>query len=297
MNMILALDIGGTFIKWAAADGYELIRQGKTPTPQESLEDLMTAVRCIMEENSDLEITGLAVSYPGMEDPDTGNMVPFGALTYGLNKPVRKIFEAEFGLPVSLENDGRLAALAETQTGSLKDVSTGYVLVIGTGIGGAYVDHGRIDSGRHGYAGQISLFLTKDIRKNGLEAIWCAQNAMPPFLKKAAEELGQEVNGEAFMKLVREGNETAVRLLDEYMNDFTNVLFSLQMLYDPERFVIGGGISADELFIETMQRKYEELYKSLNLEVGHADIVPCRYRNTSNIIGALTLFYSQHSDR
>lgn len=294
--MILALDIGGTFIKWAAADGYELVRQGKLPTPQESLEDLLRSIRCIMEENSDLDFSGLAVSYPGMEDPNTGNMVPFGALTYGLNKPVRKIFEEEFRMPVSMENDGRLAALAETQAGSLMDVSTGYVLVIGTGIGGAYVDHGRIDPGRHGYAGQISLFLTKDIRKNGLDAIWCSQNAMPPFLKKASEELGQEVNGETFMKLVRQDNETALRLLDEYMNEFTNVLFSLQMLYDPERFVIGGGISADELFIETMQRKYEELYESLHLEVGHADIVPCKYRNTSNIIGALTLFYAQHSE-
>jgi len=69
------------------------------------------------------------------------------------------------------------------------------------------------------------------------------------------------------------------------------------MLYDPERFVIGGGISADELFIETMQKKYEELYESLHLSVGHADIVPCRYRNTSNIVGALSLFYSQHKER
>jgi hypothetical protein len=62
-------------------------------------------------------------------------------------------------------------------------------------------------------------------------------------------------------------------------------------------FAIGGGIRADETFIETMQRKYEELYESLHLEVGHADIVPCRYRSTSNIIGALTLFYSQHPER
>ena len=293
--MILALDIGGTFIKWAAAQEYELLRQGKIPTPQESLEDLLKAVRSIMEENSDLHFTGMAVSYPGMEDPKTGNLVPFGALTYGLNKPVRKIFEEEFNLPVSLENDGRLAALAETKAGSLKDVSCGYVLVIGTGIGGAFVKDGKIDDGGHGYAGQISLFLTKDIRKNGLGAIWASQNAMLPFLKKASDELGMNVSGESFMKLVREGNEKAAALLDEYMNEFTNVLFSLQMLYDPERFVIGGGISADELFIETMQRKYEELYESLNLNVAHADIAACRYRNTSNIIGALSLYYSEHS--
>ncbi len=292
--MILALDIGGTFIKWAAAEGYELLKQGKMPTPQDSLESLLDAIWGIIETNSEYSFEGLAVSYPGMEDPETGNLVPFGALKYGLNKPVRKIMEETFHMPVSLENDGRLAALAETETGSLRGVDSGYVLVIGTGIGGAYVKDGKIDCGRHGYAGQISLFLTKDIRKNGLASIWSADCAMPGLLAKAEEALGKDMNGEEFMKLVKAGNEKAAGVLNEYMDAFTNVLFTLQMLYDPERFVIGGGISADELFISTMQNKYEELYSMLNLNVGHADIVPCRYRNTSNIIGALTLYYREH---
>ena len=293
--MILALDIGGTFIKWAAAEGYDLKETGKFPTPQDSLEYLTDAVKEIMNSHPEMKFEGLAVSYPGMEDPETGYLVPFGALTYGLGKPVRKVFEATFGLPVSFENDGRLAAYAESRIGNLQGIRSGYVLVIGTGIGGAYVRNGRIEAGSHGYGGQISLFLTDDIRRNGLNAIWSAHCGMPGFLAKAKQRMQKEdLDGEILMKLVREKDEQACGLLDEYMNEFTNVLFTLQMVLDPERFVIGGGISRDDLFIESMRNKYEEIYRMYSLDVKHADIMPCRFHNTSNIMGALALYYDEH---
>lgn len=208
---------------------------------------------------------------------------------------MRKMLEERFHLPVSFENDGRLAALAEAELGALRGIESGYVLVIGTGIGGAFVKNGKVENGYHGYGGQISLYLVDDIRKQKLNAIFSAHNGMPGFLVHAAEELGErEISGEAFMAMVKEGNLKAAALLDEYMDAFTNVLFSLQMLLDPQRFVIGGGISADTLFMETMQRKYEEIYEMFGITVPHADIVSCKYRNTSNIIGALALYYKEH---
>ena len=293
--MILALDVGGTFIKWAAAEGYELKRQGKVPTPQDTFDHFLQAIQQIMDENNDLGFEGIAMSYPGMEDPVTKTLVPFGALTYGLNQPVRQMIEDAFHLPLSFENDGRLAALAEARLGNLKGIDRGYVLVIGTGIGGAYVKDGKIDIGSHGYAGQISLFLIDDLRKKGLSSIWSASCGMPGFLANAKEQLGMEtLDGETFMSLVREGNPIAVRCLDAYMDRFTNVLFSLQMLEDPDRFVIGGGISADDLFIKTMQRKYEELYTMFGITAKHADIVACKYHNTSNLLGALVLYDQEH---
>lgn len=178
---------------------------------------------------------------------------------------------------------------------SRQGIRSGYVLVIGTGIGGAYVRNGRIEAGSHGYGGQISRFLTDDIRRNGLNAIWSAHCGMPGFLAKAKQRMQKEdLDGEILMKLVREKDEQACGLLDEYMNEFTNVLFTLQMVLDPERFVIGGGISRDDLFIKFMRNKYEEIYRMYSLDVKHADIMPCRFHNTSNIMGALALYYDEH---
>lgn len=295
--MILALDIGGTFIKWAVADGYELIVKGKVPTPRDSFESLINAIRNILEQNQAYDIKGTAVSYPGMADPQTGKLVPIGALDYGFHLPVEKMLEKALGMHVSLENDGRLAALAEAESGSLKGVDSGYMLVVGTGIGGAYVKNGKVETGSHGYAGQASLILMGDIRTQGLSTLFSSRTGMAAFLISAAEQMNREsISGEEFMALVKSGDQKATALFDQYMNDFTNTLFTLQMLFDPEVFVIGGGISADEYYISSMQEKYEELYEMFRLALPHAEIRPAVYRNDANIMGALSLFYSQHGD-
>ncbi len=45
-----------------------------------------------------------------------------------------------------------------------------------------------------------------------------------------------------------------------------------------------------------MQKKYEELYEMFHLTLPHAEIRPAVYRNDANIMGALSLFYTQHGD-
>lgn len=296
--MILAFDIGGTFIKWAIAEDYTLLRKGKVQTPRESFDELVNTLRTVLKENSEFEISGIAVSYPGMADPSTGRLVPIGALTYGFNQPVKKMLEDALGLPVSLENDGRLAALAEVRLGCLKDVNSAYVLVVGTGIGGAYVRNKTVETGTHGYAGQASLILVNDLRAKGLDAIFSSHTGMHDFLEHASEVLEKEnLSGEEFMAMVKDGHETANELFEQYMNAFTDVLFTLQMLLDPEVFAIGGGISADEYYIRAMQEKYEEIYNMFHLELPHAQIRPCQFRNDANILGALCLFYDEHDKR
>ena len=108
--MVLALDIGGTFIKWALADGYELVRQGKIETPKDALASLTAAIQEIPAENSGQTITGLAVSYPGMCDPATGLVIPIGSLEYIKGVPLQQRLEEALALPMVMENDGRCAA-------------------------------------------------------------------------------------------------------------------------------------------------------------------------------------------
>ena len=293
--MILALDIGGTFIKWAVADGYELSRQGKVKTPRDTLDSLIDAIRKLLSENSGESITGLAVSYPGMCAPSTGIVLPIGSLEYIKGIPLQRELEEALSLPMVLENDGRCAAIAEARLGNLRGVHSGYVLVIGTGVGGSYVRDGEILRGSHGYAGQISLMLTGELRTNGLDALLASQIGMEGLLKRAADALNcPGITGEKFMELVEQGNPAAEKVFDDCMNLFSCQLFSLQMLYDPERFLIGGGISANGRYVGALREKYEELYNLYQLNIPRADILPCKFRNTSNLMGALALYYDQY---
>lgn len=290
--MILAVDIGGTFVKWGVADGYELVRQGKKETPKDSMDSLIKTIQGILNEQKEYPIEGLAVSYPGMTDPRTGIAVPIGSLEYLKGSRIEDELKKAFPMPVVMENDGRCAAIAEAKHGNLRGISRGYVIVIGTGLGGSFVLDGQVLTGSHGYAGQISLLMNGDVRSQGLGALLSTKLGMTGFVERGAKYLEMpQLNGEKLMELVEAGDPKAVGLLDEYMNLFSEKLFSLQMLLDPERFLIGGGISQNAVFMKRMQDKYEEIYQMFHLELPHAEILPCKFRNTAGMIGALSIFY------
>ncbi|MBR4455688.1 MAG: ROK family protein [Solobacterium sp.] len=289
---ILTVDVGGTFIKWAEADGYQLKASGKVPTPKNSFQKFTeTLDQLVLEHHPE----GIAFSLPGTMDPETGIIRQGGALQYNNDVNLIQICRERYSLPSSIENDARCAALAEAETGELKACRYGIVLVIGTGIGGALVSHGEILRGTHGYAGEFSIMLKGSLKKEGTSAFFSSSCGMADFTKKFQKELNDEsLNGEAFMKLVKAGNEDAVRLFDEYTDVFADQLFSLQMIYDPERFVIGGGISADAFFVKSIAGKFDSLFGLFPFPVAHADVRACSHANSSNLIGALVNYYRRN---
>lgn len=50
---------------------------------------------------------------------------------------------------------------------------------------------------------------------------------------------------------------------------------------------IGGGISAQPLLIELINKNLDEIYEHLGFDVYHPEIVACKFRNDANLIGAL----------
>ena len=96
----------------------------------------------VVVEKYQKQIEGIAVSMPGMLDSRKGYCVTGGMLAYFSEVPVVQLLEQRYKLPVTIENDGKCAALAEKWKGSLKDCRNGAVVVLGTGVGGGIIiDH------------------------------------------------------------------------------------------------------------------------------------------------------------
>ncbi|MBE6122383.1 MAG: ROK family protein [Erysipelotrichaceae bacterium] len=289
---ILAVDVGGTFIKWASADEYTFLKSGKAETPRTCFEDFINKIEELVNE---YHPEGIAFSLPGTMDPETGFISQGGALQYNNGKNLIEECRTRFHLPASIENDARCAALSEAETGALRDTDFGIVLVIGTGIGGAFVHNGQILRGSHGYAGEMSLFLAGSLKKEGTGAFFSSRCAMADFTKTFRKQLGCEtMTGEEFMKLVRENDSAAVRLFDEYTDEFANALFSIQMMYDPARIVIGGGISEDAFYIQSIRDKFEAMFAIFPFPISRAQICACSNANNANLTGALANYYRRH---
>ena len=79
-------------------------------------------------------------------------------------------------------------------------------------------------------------------------------------------------------------------MLDDALADLADALLSLQFLLDPQRFVIGGGISANPTYMAHLTTAYEKAFATLPFQAPHAEVVAARFRNDANLLGALVHF-------
>ena len=293
---ILAIDVGGTDIKYALMDRERKIyEQGKVPTPHDGLEDYLSTLESIFRKYDG--VSGIAMSVPGVIDMDKGICHNGGALLYIKEFPLADELGKRCGVPVTVMNDAKAAALAEVGSGVLSDVDDGIVILFGTGIGGALVKDKKLHCGKHQSAGEFSNILIGEELKQ--ESLWAWHSSVLTLCAKAAQVKGvapEEMNGVKVFDLAEAGDPDILQVLDEFTLEIAKMISNLQFIYDPERFAIGGGISSRPIFIETI-RKYVNLIGSQYPEgVPTAQIEACRYRNDANLIGALENFMDRYPE-
>ena len=283
---ILVIDVGGTFIKFAVMnEKAEILERGKIPTPMEGHEEFINQIVGIYK---NVEVEGIALSLPGVIDSERGICITSGALQYNDKRNIVEELEKICGVKVTIENDAKCAALAEAKIGSLADVEDGFVMVFGTGVGSAFIKNHEVHSGKHFSAGEISfsIFNGEPFYK------FCG---VPALLKEYAQikNLSNEVSGEEFFSAVAEKEKDALACLDKFTRNVAVQIFNIQLLFDVEKFAIGGGISVQEIFINSIRENLEKVYDSCEIDFPRVEVVPCKFRNDANLVGALYRWLSR----
>lgn len=295
----LVLDVGGSAIKYALMnEKAEFFEKGQVPTPMDSIESFIDTIGGIYDQYKD-GIEGIAMSMPGRIDSDRGYAHSGGVLLYNYDKDIVSILRKRCPVPITIENDGKCAALAEAWMGSLADCNDGIVVVLGTGVGGGIIKDKKLHRGRHFTAGEFSYIFTNNPTYEGeYSEIWGGQAGSKGLLipvssvKKIPLE---ELDGHKVFKMANDGDQEVLKILDEYCYRLVIQLFNLQYIYDPEKIAIGGGISAQDLLLECIQKNAEKYEKSLKYNIVTPEIVRCKYRNDANLIGALYHFIEKMS--
>lgn len=288
----LAIDVGGTSIKYALMDAnMKILKKGKVPTPYEGLEKYLDTLAEIYRQNGE-QAKGIALSVPGIVDSQTGFSFTGGSLRYVENFPLAEQLSEKCGVPVAVENDGKCAALAEAWSGSLKGCRSGIVILLGTAVGGGLIQNGKVYKGAHFSAGEFS-FLQLDNRYESLDNVWGMQNgnkrlcAMVAALKKLNPA---DVDGFKVFEYANAGDEDVLKVLDQFTMLVAKMIFNLQCIYDPETIALGGGISREDLLLKYIQKNLDYLYKIFPMQVPRAQLVRCHYFNEANLIGAVRNF-------
>ena len=133
---LLTFDYGGTFIKYGIRDENAVITKAVTiPAPLGSVQEYYDATKKIYEQFAE-DIDGVAISMPGVINSEAGYAASAGAYTAILGgKNIPELLDF-IDKPVSVENDGKAAILAELWKGSLQGIENAAACIIGSGLGG-----------------------------------------------------------------------------------------------------------------------------------------------------------------
>jgi predicted NBD/HSP70 family sugar kinase len=291
---ILAIDIGGTFIKYAVMDeAANMYEKGKVPTPLSGREELIESLGTLFDRcnTPDQEVEGIAISMPGIIDAKNGYVSMGGAIQYNNDFHLRDALHRRCpSARITMCNDAKCAAQAEASSGALKDVKDGAVLLFGTMIGGGIVLNHRVRQGIHFAAGEVSYILSDRDADPAYDTVWGNRCGAPRLCRMFAKRKGlteQEVDGFRVFEAVNAGDPDGIEALKTYTKNIAVQIFNLQTVLDIERVAIGGGISAQQVFIEYIRRHLAEMYVKSPYFVPQAEVVACKYGNDANLIGAL----------
>ena len=254
----IGVDLGGTkteaIVIETSGDTMRELARERRPTPaSEGYEAIVRATADLARDVAksaavDLGVASLGVGMPGNVERRTG--LTKNSNTVSLNKrPFRADLVAALGHEIVFENDANCFALAETLHGAAKAYSAGIVfgVIMGTGVGGGVIVHGRVHSGAQGIAGEW-----------GHHAVWsgpeardcyCGQrgcleaHASGPALEASyARRTGRHLHLREIVER-RATDEAAREVIEELIDAFGRGLANLIDILDPDAVVLGGGLS------------------------------------------------------
>lgn len=289
MKTYLTLDIGGSAIKYALIqDDLTILNKSSVPTPMDTLENFIETIGQIYDQYKD-QIVGIAISMPGIIDPQKGYNYTGGALEYIIKLDTVNVLQERCPINITVGNDAKCAANAELGFGNLQDIQDGAVVILGTGIGGCIIKDHKVHTGRHFSAGEFSWIKTDFHDSISWKNAWCTRNGIKGLLERVQENLETEetYTGIEIFEMANSGDEKVIEAINQFALEVATQIFNIHAIFDCEKVAIGGGISAQPLLIELIQKNLDMIFDSIGFEIYKPQLIPCYFRNDANLIGAL----------
>lgn len=286
MNNYLAIDLGGTYLKYGlVAEDASIIANNKIKTPK-TLEQLINTIGEWTLLYKD--VVGIAISTSGAVS-ETGIIYGSSAVTYIHGPNIKELIKARTELPVYIGNDANCAGYAEVWNGSAKGKEDVIVMVIGTGIGGSIIKNGRLHKGANLHGGEIGyMLLTSDYTNS--DDVWSRVASTRALVKRVAKVKqidADTLTGEEVFDMAASGDKDCIEAVDRFYHLLAIGIYNLQYIYDPEIILIGGGISARKDLIENINKKIDRILGKVNLAKIKPTIHTCKHRENANLLGAV----------
>jgi glucokinase len=246
----VGIDLGVTNLKWAiverAGDEWRVQDRGQVPTrsaggPSTVVPHLAEVASEQVARHGSVESIGIGI--PGLYEPDAGTTIFFVNMPGDWNGvPVAGPVAAATGVPAFLINDARAFGHAELRMGAGRGCRTMVGLTLGTGVGGVVAVDGRVLMGHKGTAGECGHQV---IEPDGPLCNCGTRGCLEAFAR--ADQIAQACGtgtAEEAVAAARAGDARALEGLAQVGRYLGIGIANLIIVVNPERVVLGGGVSA-----------------------------------------------------
>lgn len=275
MSASIGIDLGGTKCLGVRVVDGRVESEHRVPTPR-GAPAILAAIIEVVEALGGAPAVG--VGAPGLVDRE-------GILRFAPNLPgvvdfaLRRELETRLpGSTIAIENDATCAGWAEHEVGAAKGANHVLLVTLGTGIGGGIIAGGRMERGANGFAGEVGHMVVDPhgpqcvCGKRGCWERFASGSGLGRLAREAAEaghaprivELAggdtEAVRGEHVTTACAEGDEPAIAIMKSFAWWVALGLANLAYAFDPELFVLGGGlVEAGDVLLDPVRSRFLEL--------------------------------------
>ncbi|HEU4393221.1 MAG TPA: ROK family protein [Solirubrobacterales bacterium] len=303
----IGVDLGGTKMLVGVLDGTHCLWESREASTGQSEGELVELLVREVGEARDAHpgVSAVGLGIPATIDHDAG--VAVSAVNLPLTDvPIRDVVSERLDLPVFVDNDANVAALAEYLYGAAQGKPNTVMLTVGTGIGGGLILNGEVYRGATGAGAELGHMVIQadgppcqgNCPNHGCVEALASGTAIGREGRAAAESApdsaigrmlaaGEAVDGTAVTKAALAGDETARGVFELIGSRLGVACSSFANIFQPDAIVVGGGaIAAGDLLLGPARREVRE--RALN-PMNATPVLAATLGNDAGMIGAAAL--------
>lgn len=304
----IGADLGGTKMLVGVVDDDQRVHFETTGpsvglTEDELLDELGRDLSDARSARPDARAAGLGI--PCTIDRERGLAITAVNLPI-VDVPIRDLMAERLGLPVFVDNDANVAALAEHRFGAARGARNAVMLTIGTGIGGGLILDGGVYRGSSGAGAELGHVVVEldgprcqgNCPNRGCIEALASGTALGREGRAAAERApdsvlgrtlarGEEIVGRTVTEAALAGDETSREVVALLGRRLGAAFSSYANIFDPDVIVVGGGVmAAGDLLLEPAR---EELRARALPPMNETPVAPAQLGSKAGMIGAAAM--------
>jgi len=273
--MTIGIDLGGTNIRCGLVENGSVVTRLSEPCRSDRPEnEVVDQIKEMIRRLMNPSVKGIGIGVPSVVDEQKGIVYNVMNIPSWKEVHLKDTLEAEFGLPVYVNNDANCFALGEHRCGAGKPYRNILGVTLGTGVGAGVIIDNRLYSGSNTGAGEIGCL---PYLEHTLE-FYCGS----AFFVEYYHTTGKKV-----AELAGNGDAHALKIWEEFGKHMGVLVKIILFVYDPDAIVFGGSIANAYSYFEEAMRKemetfdYPETIKKIQILISTRDDI--------SILGAAAL--------